>query len=66
MEEMDTTLNYQALALDIVMTAIGDAQGEGEEAMMASQWLEHVDFAGLGIEGTDIADLAAFMNIDNL
>ncbi len=52
---MDTTLNYQALALDIVMAAYEDAQGEGSSAIEAHQWLENIDMENLGIEG--LADM---------
>jgi hypothetical protein len=55
---MDTTLNYQALALDIVMAAYEDAQGEGASAIEAHQWLETVDMENLGIEGLgDMLDM---------
>lgn len=51
MDKTDTTLNYQALALDIILTAIEDAQsGDPETAMNARKWLETVDMQSLGVD----------------
>ncbi len=36
---MDTTINYQTLAMNIVMAAMEDAQGCGPDAELARQWL---------------------------
>jgi hypothetical protein len=57
---MDNTLNYQALAIDIVMAAYEDAQGEGPEAIEAQQWLSRVDLETIGIEGfSNLVDATA-------
>lgn len=46
---MDTTINYQALALEIIMAAVQDAQGEGQDAREAQQWLDVIDVESLGM-----------------
>ncbi|NJN66250.1 MAG: hypothetical protein HC884_05840 [Chloroflexaceae bacterium] len=53
---MDMTTNYQALAQAIVLTAMEDAQGDGPEALMASQWLEHVDFELVGLAQVQVGE----------
>jgi len=55
--QTDTTLNYQALALNIVMAAIEDSYGCNREAQKAQEWLENFDISGLGIEGLELSDL---------
>lgn len=54
---MDTTLNYQTLAMDIVMAALEDARGDDNAAYEAQEWLDNIDLSGIGIEGLDIDDL---------
>jgi hypothetical protein len=51
---MEMTGNYQALAQAIVLAAMEDAQGDGPEALMASQWLEHVDFELIGLANVPV------------
>lgn len=59
----DTTLNYQVLALDIVMAAIEDSLGDGEEALDAHEWLESIELDGLGIDGLEWSDLEASVDL---
>jgi len=63
---MDTTMNYQALAMDIVMAAIEDAQSGGDEAPEAQEWLEHVDLSTLGIEGLALEDLEVCASMNSI
>lgn len=51
---MEMTINYQALAQAMVLAAMEDAQGDGPEALMASQWLEHVDFELVGLANVPV------------
>lgn len=49
MDTTDTTINYQALAVDIVLAAMQDAQGDGSDALAAQQWLDVVDLESVGV-----------------
>jgi hypothetical protein len=63
---METTLNYQVLALEVISAAMEDARGnDPEAAAMARQWLEHIDARTLGIDGMEIDDYLDHLNQQN-
>jgi hypothetical protein len=47
----DTTINYQALAQAIVLNALAEANGEGQDATLANQWLDTLNSQMLVLTG---------------
>ncbi len=59
-------MNYQVLAMEIVMAAMEDARGEDIEAREAQEWLERIDISGIGIDNLNFSDLETCLSMNDL
>jgi hypothetical protein len=59
-------MNYQVLAMEIVMAAMEDARGEDIEAQEAQEWLERIDISGIGIDNLNFSDLETCLSMNDL